>query len=98
MSIEEGLEWRYATKKMNGRQVKSGDLSVIINNINLSASSYGLQPYNIIVVKNQELKDKLQAAAYGQSQIGSSSAVIVFAVDEDISESHVEAYVRPEIG
>ena len=53
MSIEEGLEWRYATKKMNGRQVKSGDLSVIINNINLSASSYGLQPYNIIVVKNQ---------------------------------------------
>ena len=94
MSINEGLKWRYATKKMNGEQVSSGDLLTILNNINLSASSYGLQPYNVVVVKNQELKDKLQIAAYGQTQIGSSSAVIVFAIAEDITEAHVDEYMK----
>lgn len=94
MSLINDLNWRYATKKMNGEMVSSEKLDTILEAVNLAATSYGLQPFTIIVVSNKDVKTKLQAAAFNQTQVGSSSHVLVFTVPLKLTEAHVETYIN----
>lgn len=93
MSLIQDLNWRYAAKKLNGQTVSAQQLDAILQATNLSATSYGLQPFTIIVVSNEEVKQKLQAAAYGQAQIGTASHVFVFTIPEKLTEADVQAYI-----
>ena len=94
MSLIQDLNWRYATKNMNGEIVSAEKLQAILTSINLTATSYGLQPFKVLVVSNEEIKIKLQAAAYGQTQVGSSSAVLVFAVPLKITTADIEGFIN----
>ena len=93
MSLIQDLKWRYATKKMNGETVTSEQLDTILKATNLAATSYGLQPFTVLVVSNEEIKQKLQAAAYGQPQVGTASHVLVFAVPEKLTAADVQAFI-----
>lgn len=93
MSLKNDLNWRYAAKKMNGKSISDEQLNDILTAINLSASSYGFQPYKVMVVSKPETKLKLQEAAYGQLQVGSSSHVLIFTVPLKITESHIQNYI-----
>ena len=93
MSLINDLNWRYATKKMNGEKIPKEKLGAILEATTLTASSYGLQPYKIIVVTNDELKVKMQAAGYNQAQFTECDVVLVFAVQEKLTAADVEAYV-----
>ena len=94
MSLIQDLNWRYATKNMSGEIVNSEKLETILAATNLAATSYGLQPFTILVVSNEGIKAKLQEAAYGQTQVGSSSAVLVFAVPLKITTADVEGFIN----
>jgi nitroreductase/dihydropteridine reductase len=94
MSLINDLEWRYAAKKMTGESVSAEQLGNILAATNLSATSYGLQPFTVIVVSSTETKQKLQAAAYGQEQVGTASHVFVFAVPVKLTEKEVNAYIQ----
>lgn len=94
MELIESLQWRYATKKMNGEKIPQDKLEKILEATRLAPSSYGLTPYQVIVVEDQELKEKLVGACYGQTQLADSSAVLVFAVWETIDENEVEYYIK----
>jgi nitroreductase len=94
MELIESLQWRYATKKMNGEKITQDKLEKILEATRLAPSSYGLTPYQVIVVEDQELKEKLVGACYGQTQLADSSAVLVFAVWETIDENEVEYYIK----
>lgn len=94
MNIIESLTWRYATKRMTGEKIPAEALQTILDAIQLSASSYGLQPYNIIVIDNEEIKKNLQPLAYGQAQIAESSQVLVFAAWNTITEAHIDAFLQ----
>jgi len=93
MSLLNALEWRYATKKMNGAVVPQDKLAFILKATQLSASSFGLQPYTILVISNPELKAKLQPHAYNQSQIVDCSHLLVFAAWTSISEQQVDDFI-----
>jgi nitroreductase/dihydropteridine reductase len=93
MSLINDLNWRYAAKKMNDRSISDEQLHLVLTAINLSASSYGLQPYKVTVVSKPETKLKLQEAAYGQLQVGSSSHVLIFTVPLKITESYIQNYI-----
>ena len=72
--------WRYATKKFDTtKKISKQDLETLKEAIRLSASSFGLQPYRVLIIENPELRAKLQPAAWGQSQIVDASQLIVFA-------------------
>ncbi|RBN50045.1 NAD(P)H-dependent oxidoreductase [Flavobacterium psychrolimnae] len=86
----ENQNWRYATKKFDAsKKITAEDLSTLKEAIRLSASSYGLQPYKIIIVENEALRAQLQGAAYGQSQIVDASHVIVFANEMNFGEEGI---------
>jgi nitroreductase len=94
MELIKSLEWRYATKKMNGEKIPQDKLERILEATRLAPSSYGLTPYQVIVVEDQELKEKLVGACYGQTQLKDSSAVLVFATLNTINEKSVEEYMN----
>ena len=94
MELLESLQWRYATKKMNGDKIPQDKLERILEATRLAPSSYGLTPYQVIVVEDQELKEKLVPACYGQTQLKDSSAVLVFAVWDTIDEESVGNYIN----
>ena len=80
MSLIEKLQWRYATKKMDStKQVPQETVDRILEAIRLSASSSGLQPYELIVVTNPEVREKIKAVANNQPQITDCSHLIIFA-------------------
>ena len=94
MELLKSLEWRYATKKMNGEKIPQDKLEKILEATRLAPSSYGLTPYNVIVVEDQKLKEELQGACYGQTQLTDSSAVLVFATWDDVTEEAVDIYIQ----
>ena len=94
MSLIKSLEWRYATKAMNGNKIPQDKMDNILRAIQLAPSSFGLTPYSVIVVESDELKEKLTPAAYGQPQIMKSSAVIVFATKNTIDSNSVTEYMN----
>ena len=90
----EALKWRYATKKFDtSKKVAAEDLNILKEAMQLSASSYGLQPYKILVIEDEEIRKQLQPAAYGQSQIVDASHLIVIANKTDFDENLVDSYV-----
>ncbi|MFC6877108.1 NAD(P)H-dependent oxidoreductase [Flavobacterium myungsuense] len=76
----ENQNWRYATKKFDStKKISTEDFNTLKEAIRLSSSSYGMQPYKIIMVENPEVRAQLQPAAWGQSQIVDASHLLVFA-------------------
>ncbi|MEQ8217570.1 MAG: NAD(P)H-dependent oxidoreductase [Arenibacter sp.] len=93
-SYIENLNWRYATKKFDAsKKVSKKDLENLLEATSLSASSYGLQPYEILVVEDAALRSKLQPAAWGQSQITEASHLIVLANQTTFGEELVDDYL-----
>lgn len=93
--FNKNAKWRYATKKFDAsKKVSQADLDTLKEAIQLSASSYGLQPYKVIFVDSPELRAQLQPAAWGQSQIVDASHLIVFANITNIGETEIDAYFK----
>lgn len=90
----QAANWRYATKKFDvTKKVSDHDLNILKEAIRLSSSSYGLQPYKIIIVENPELRAELQPAAWGQAQLVESSHVFVFANILNFGDDEIDNYI-----
>ncbi|MES2651836.1 MAG: NAD(P)H-dependent oxidoreductase [Bacteroidota bacterium] len=101
MSLIDALNWRYATKKMNGTAVPQDKVNQILEAARLAPTSSGLQPYEVIVVTNPALKQALLPHTYNQSQIVDSSHVLVFAAWDNYTEDRINnvfAYTHKERG
>lgn len=90
MTVLEALQWRYATKKMNGKRIPQEKLDYILEAIRLSPSSSGLQPYKVFVIEDRELLKKIQPIAWGQSQIVDCSHLLVFAAWDKYTEEKLD--------
>lgn len=86
--------WRYATKKFDAtKKISEEDLKTLKEAIQLSTSSYGLQPYKVFIIENQEIRHQLQPASWGQAQIVDASHLFVFANYVTLDESHIDNYI-----
>jgi nitroreductase len=94
MSLLDSLKWRYAVKRMNGNKIPEATMNTILEATKLAPSSFGLTPYNIIVVEDEETRKKLQPHFYNQPQVGESSALVIFATWNSITEKEVGEYMQ----
>ena len=92
MNAVEAMQWRYAVKAMNGEKVSDDKIERILEAIRLSPSSTGLQPYELLVITNPELKSELKAAAHNQSQVEDCSHLLVFAAWDTYTADRVNAW------
>lgn len=80
MTVIDQLQWRYACKKMDpSRAVPEAAVDTILEAARLAPTSSGLQPYEIVLVTNPELRQRIQAIAWNQAQITDGSHLLVFA-------------------
>lgn len=88
-------KWRYATKKFDAsKKISNEDFETLKEAIQLSTSSYGLQPYKIFIIENPEVRAKIQPAAWGQTQIVDASHLLVFANITNFGETEIDNYIN----
>lgn len=94
MNIIEKLKWRYAVKKFDTRRKLTNDqLAYLLEAINLAPTSYGLQPFKVLLVEDKAIREKLKAQAWGQGQVTDASQLIIFAAQTQLSAKDVDAFV-----
>jgi len=93
-TVLENLQWRAAIKSFDHtKKVSDEQLDELLSAVQLAPSSAGLQHYRILVVEDQEIREKLREAAHGQAQLTQASHVIVFAAETNIDEAYVKKYI-----
>lgn len=93
MNLIEDMKWRYATKKFSNKKVSDQNVDTIIEAVNLSASSIGIQPYSLFVIDNLELKKELGEGSFN-TQIAESSHLLVFAAYEAITQESIDRFIK----
>lgn len=95
MNITEAMQWRYATNKFDtNKKLTSAQLDELLGAMVLSPSSYGLQPWRFIVVTNPAIRAQLQVAGYNQPKISEASHLVVLAVEKNVDEKFIDAYLQ----
>lgn len=89
MELLEKLKWRYATKAMNGEKVAQDKIDKIIEAASLAPTSSGLQPFEIIMITNPEIKAKIRAIAWDQPVVTDCSHLLVFAAWDTYTEDRI---------
>ena len=92
--IVDKLNWRYATKKFDSsKKISKEDLETLLEAARLTASSYGLQPYEIYVIEDKDVRKNLRKASYDQPQITDASYLIVLANKPTFNETMIDDYI-----
>lgn len=93
MDIIKSLEWRYACKKFDEtKKLNNTQLDILKKACNLTPTSFGLQPVKILVITNQELKQKIFKYAYFQQQVTTCSHLLVLCIETITDDSNIDAY------
>lgn len=91
----EALKWRYATKSFDPkRKIPDTTWATLEQTLVLSPSSFGLQPYRFIVVKDAAVREKLLPHSWNQQQIVDASHLVVFAARTSITEAEIDAVLE----
>lgn len=93
MNLIDKLNWRYATKKMNGAKVPQEKLDRILEAIRLAPTSYGFQAFKVFVIENEALREQISPAAYHQPQIKDASHILVFAAVKNVDAQQADDFV-----
>jgi nitroreductase / dihydropteridine reductase len=95
MNIIEGLKWRYATKRFDiNKKLTEEQLDYLKEAVNFIPSSYGLQPYKVLIIENPEIRKKLSEAAYGQPAITEASQLFLFVNFTEYGPDKVDSFMK----
>ncbi len=90
-TLNECLNWRYATKKMDpSKSVPQDKVDAIIEAIRMAPTSSGTQPFELIVVTNPDIRAQIRNAANDQSQITEGSHLLVFAAWDNYTDERID--------
>ena len=93
MNILESLKWRYAVKKFDQNKVLTNtQINTLKEAFNLTATSYGLQPLKLVVVKNKTIQKELVAHSFNQPQVLEASHLLVICIPKNYTDLDVKNY------
>lgn len=93
--IIENMQWRYATKKFDSsKKINDSDFQTLLEVLRLTPSSYGLQPLKFLVIENQEIREKLRAHSWNQSQITDASHLVVLCSYTEMKAEQIDGYMN----
>ena len=97
LDVVEAINTRRSIRKYSERPVTQADIETILELAGKAPSAWNLQPWRFVVVRDPAVKAELQAAAYGQAQVGSAPVVIVVYSDMQETLEHAEDVIHPDI-
>lgn len=93
MNSVESLKWRYAVKKFDSNKTISDQQIITLKEaFNLTATSYGLQPLKLVIVKNKNIQKELVEHSWNQPQVLEASHLLVICVSKNYTTKEVEDY------
>jgi len=94
-SFLQDLSWRYAVKLFDStKKLESNELDFVLESFRLAPTSFGLQPYKLIIVKDQDKKQELFEKGGKQPQFKDCSHLLVFCAITNIDASYVDRYIN----
>jgi nitroreductase len=94
-SIIDALSWRYATQQFDpSKKLAAADRELLLEATRLAPSSFGLQPWKLVVVETPKLREQIRAAAWNQAQVTDASDVIVLCTRTTLDEAYVDHYLE----
>lgn len=95
LDVRSAIESRRSIRKYVQEPIPQEDLNTLLRLTGLAPSAWNLQPWRLVVVTNPAVKAQLQAAAYGQAQVGSAPAVVMITSDMEDVLSHLHEVPHP---
>jgi nitroreductase len=94
-TLTDVMGWRYTTKKMNSSTVVPQEkVEAIVEAVRLAPTSSGLQPFELLVITNKDLRAQIAQAANGQAQITDGSHLLVFAAWDNYTAERIDEVVQ----
>lgn len=94
MNITEALNWRYAVRQFSPERIEEAQIQELLNATRLSPTSYGLQPYRLVLVNDLEIRRQLLPYAMGQDKVVNCSHLVVIAVQTEVGNEMIERYLQ----
>ncbi len=93
MNSIESLKWRYAVKKFDDKKsLTKEQINTLKDAFNLTATSYGLQPLNLVIINNKTIQKELVAHSWNQSQVVDASHLLVICIPKKYTTEEVKKY------
>jgi nitroreductase len=93
--ILDALKWRYATKAFDAtKKITDDQWTALEETLVLTPSSFGLQPWEFIVVKDQAIREQLVEHSWNQRQVADASHLLVIACRTNIDEAWVDSFMK----
>lgn len=93
--LVDSLKWRYAVKKFDAtKKISESDWATLEESLLLTPSSYGLQPWKFLVIKDPKVRAELRPVAWNQGQVEDASHFIVFVAKTEVSQKDVDGYIE----
>ncbi len=94
-TIQDALEWRYATKKYDAtKKISDADWTTLRNSLTLAPSSYGVQPWKFLVIENPDVRNQLKPVSWNQTQVTDASHYVVFLYKEKMDADFVQKFIN----
>lgn len=84
------LEWRRAVKTFSPGAV---DYEPILKAIQSCPSSFGIQPYRVVILTNKLLKEDIKPHCFNQPQITECDVLLVFCAIKNV-DARVDEYIK----
>lgn len=97
LSAADAALTRHSVRAYRDVPVTDDEVRTLLELTGRAPSAFNLQPWRFIVVRDQVTKDQLQAAAYGQKQVGSAPVVIAMYADMEDTMAHLDEVVHPDL-
>ncbi|MDD5386861.1 MAG: NAD(P)H-dependent oxidoreductase [Sulfuricurvum sp.] len=90
----EAMKFRHACKRFDTtKAIPNEQFDTILEVCRTSPSSFGMEPWRLIVVRSEKLRKALKSSCWNQNQITEASELVIFTTDNDIVRSD-SPYVR----
>ena len=92
--ILDRLNWRYAAKAYDrSKKVSEADLKILEEAMLLAPSSFGIQPYKVLVISDPGVRERLSPAAYNQPAVTDASHLLVFAHKKTLTDADIDSFI-----
>lgn len=93
--ILDALRWRYATKTFDAQRLIPGQIwETLEDSLLLTPSSFGLQPYRVLVVEDPVTRELLLPHAWNQRQVVDASHFVVLAARQDLTDAEIDRHIQ----
>lgn len=98
MQVKDAIQQRRSIRSYTDEAISEADLQEILRLTSLAPSAWNLQPWRFAVIRDQAIKEQIQAASFGQKQVGQSAVLIAVYSDMQDTMQQVEETAHPALG